>query len=145
MTNLQQAKSFLLHRLNAEQSASRNLSAQLIIFANKLLALYKKYNCTPEQAANHPMLQLEIKLLVNQFKDELYSDLELLCIDAAPEDKDNIILLMNQTVFGQTLKSRIDHWSAMTLTYLTTQIQPKHQAQHLECKLLLMKMQNLIL
>lgn len=113
MTEREKAERFLLERLNAEQSASRNLKAMLVVFANRLLKLYKKYNVSPDspQAAQIPMLQIEIAKLVREFKDELYDDVELLCVHANEEKKDHIILLINLTIEGMTLKGRIDKWT----------------------------------
>lgn len=124
MTDIQKAKQYLQSRLDAEASMSRNLSAMLLVFANQLLAIYKKYGVKPDSvlAQNHPDLQREIQNLIRRLKDELYDDVELLSIQADNQQKDHIIALINMSIYGYTLKSRIDYWVNELVLSLNKQI-----------------------
>ena len=109
---LEEAKQFLRSRLSAEQAMAKGLSEALLIAANKLLKIYRDYGYTmgDKSALLNPSLVAEVEDVIRKLKDELYEDVELLCESADKSDRDFIIALINESIYGQTLKGRISKW-----------------------------------
>jgi len=113
MTPTQEAKQFLIKRLNAEQRMSSLLEEELLLSAEKIVDIAHKYNIPIGRlsSTNDPIVQEEIEKVIQELIEALYEDVEELCIKADKEQRQYIIAFITTSVFGMTLLSRIDKWA----------------------------------
>lgn len=108
-TPLQEAKDYLLKRLDAERKMSRYLDEALISAARRIVNISLKYNIKPSdfRFSNNPQLKKEVEEVLALLREMLYEKEKEHLTFKTEEDKKFIPAILTDKDHDKTLKERI--------------------------------------
>ena len=108
--DIDEAKAFILRRVEAEVSMQNHLDEALLWAARELIRISYKYKIKASlfRFSAHPELKKEVDAVMAKLREMLYDYTETLSIAVDIEEKNGIIALINEEDHGRTLKERID-------------------------------------
>ena len=108
--DIDEAKAFILRRVEAEVSMQNHLDEALLWAARELIRISYKYKIKASlfRFSAHPELKKEVDAVMAKLREMLYDYTETLSIAVDIKEKNSIIALINEEDHGHTLKERID-------------------------------------
>ena len=111
--DIDEAKAFILRRVEAEVSMQNHLDEALLWAARELIRISYKYKIKASlfRFSAHPELKKEVDAVMAKLREMLYDYTETLSIAVDIEEKNGIIALINEEDHGHTLKERINTYT----------------------------------
>lgn len=108
---IDEAKAFILRRVEAEISMQNHLDDALLKAAKEIVAISYKYRIKASlfKFSTNESLKKEVDDVLARLREELYEYTEY--ISLAVNDKDGIIAFINEKTYGHTLKERISTYT----------------------------------
>lgn len=92
--DIQTAKRFLIKRLDAELSMTRNLERLFRDAAIRIVRVCYKYNTTPNRLEVNSTIRREVERIIEELRERITDDYLTLCSAAADKDEDEGPLLL---------------------------------------------------
>lgn len=107
--DIEEAKAFILRRVQAEISMQTHLDEALLWAAREIVRISYKYKIKASQFrfSVNPKLQKEVDEVLARLREMLYEYTESLSVIVDESQKDDIIAFINKESYGHTLKERI--------------------------------------
>lgn len=105
------ARDYLVLRLQAEASMSRNLERIFKEAAQKLVLICYKYNVTPQQLLKNILpykMKMEITQVIDWLKETIEDYFDSLVLAAPDSDRDFILPWIKSKRYGQTFEERLE-------------------------------------
>ena len=112
LTNIEEAKKYVLKRVQAEQNGSDRVHSLIIECAYQIISLSSKYNSDLFSFAKYPELKKKVDKLIEKLKEdiEIYTfTYAVLCTDD-DEDKSRIYSHSFGNKYGDTFEGRTDKY-----------------------------------
>lgn len=108
--DIQQAKQFVLKRVEAEISVQSRLDEALLWAAKEIIAIAYKYSIAPKlfRFSVNPQLKKDVDAVLEKLREMLYDYVVAYSVAVDKDERDGIIALINQETYGHTLKERIN-------------------------------------
>lgn len=110
---LNEAKAFILRRVEAEISMQKHLDDALIAAAKEIIAISYKYKIKASlfSFSTNENLKKEVDAVIAKLREQIYEYTETLSIIVEKEKDEDIIAFINGETYGHTLKERIDTYT----------------------------------
>ena len=105
---IQEAKDYLLLRIEAEISAKNNIEEYMVEAARKIVAISNRYNIPPRlfRFSANEKLEEEVNEVIRELKENIQYTTETLSVYNREEDRDSRLAWMNGKRYGKTFKER---------------------------------------
>lgn len=110
---IQEAKSFLQQRIDAEISAKSHIEDYMIEAARKIASISKRYDIPPRlfRFSSNDQLKKEVDDVIRELKEWIVYITEMLAVYDREENRDSILLFLNKERYGKTFKERIAEYA----------------------------------
>ena len=107
--DIQEAKAFVLRRVDAEISMQNHLDEALLWAAREIVAISYRYKVKPNlfRFSANAQMQREVDAVIAKLREMLYEYVETLSVAVEEEKKPVIVAHINEESYGSTLKERI--------------------------------------
>ena len=108
--DIDEAKAFILKRIEAEISMQSHLDEALMWAAKEIAEISYRYKMSASmfRFSANKRLQSEVDSVIEKLREMIYEYTETLSVAVSKEDKEDIIAWMNEEEYGHTLKERIN-------------------------------------
>lgn len=111
--DIEEAKAFIRKRVEAEISMQNHLDEALLWAAKEIINISYKYKIKASlfKFSTNENLKKEVDNVIARLREMLYEYTETLSVAVDKEQKDDIILYINEETYGHTLKERINTYT----------------------------------
>lgn len=108
--DIEEAKAFILRRVEAEISMQKNLDEALMWAAREIATISYKYKIKASlfKFSANKQLKLEVDAVIARLREMIYEYTETLSVAVDEDRSDEIIAYINEETYGHTLKERIN-------------------------------------
>ena len=108
--DIDEAKAFILKRVEAEISMQNHLDEALMWAAKEIAEISYKYKIKASmfRFSANKRLQSEVDAVISKLREMIYEYTEQLSVSVDEEEEDDIVALINKESYGSTLKERIN-------------------------------------
>lgn len=111
--DIDEAKAFILRRVEAEISMQNHLDEVLLLAAKEIIAISYKYKIKASMfrfSANED-LKREVDAVIARLREQLYEYTETLSVSVENGDESDVIAFINEETYGHTIKERINTYT----------------------------------
>ncbi len=108
--DIDEAKAFILRRVEAEISMQAHLEDALLRAAREIINISYRYKIKASlfRFSTNPNLKKEVDAVLARLREEIYEYTETLSVAVDKSEEDDIVAFINEESYGHTLKERID-------------------------------------